>query len=318
MGSSYVLTTNLLAWRHTHPSTVEGFRAARSAVEQLLACLAIEEAFAVLLANYVSFEKAVANANIENMVGRAASSSDLHNRRREVDRHLVNLLAAGEMFSAHAFRRARKQFGRSSSEIDVLEDAFQEQRKQLIGFWATECLRDAVLHNAMPITSWTKGSQWVGFETPDGKFSKLGATARLEHSVAFAFATDLLALDRKVDRALIDRLKSERADKNGHVSWVLTIREYVEGLSLILGAIRKLWAEVERAASELLSEMVDTYRASLPEGREEPTYVFVVEANDKGRWLHDVVLNAGLEAQLAELRRQQKPMVNLHRRSLVG
>jgi len=313
-----VLTTNLLAWRHEHPSTAEAFKAARGAVDRLMACLAVEEAFAVLLANYVSFEKAVATANIENMVERGVSMTDLHNRRREVDRHLVNLLAAGEMFSEHVFRRATLEFGRKSSETDVLDCAFLEQRERLVGFWATECLRDAVLHNALPITSWTWGGQWVGLETPDGNFSKLSPTARLEHSVTFAFATDLLALDRKFDPALIDRLKAERADKKGHISWVLTIREYVEGLSMILGEVRKIWAEVERAASALLIEMADTYRTSLPEGRDQPLYVFVVETNDDGRWLRDVLLNADLEGQLAELRRQHKPMVNLHRRFLVG
>lgn len=283
-----------------------------------MACLAIEEAFAVLIANYVTFEKAVASANIKNMVESGASIADLNNRRREIDRHLVNLLAAGEMFSDHALRRAKAQFGRKSSEIEVLKGAFQEQRERLVGFWATECLRNAVLHNALPITSWTTGSRWVGLNTPDGNFSKLSPTARAEYSVTFTFATDLLARDNKVDAALIDRLKAERADEKGRVSWVVTIREYVEGLSMVLGEGRKLWTEVERTASALLAEMADTYRANLPEGIEQPLHVFAVETNDDGRWLREVLLNAHLEGQLAELRRQHKPMVNLHRRYLSG
>ncbi|WP_333586011.1 hypothetical protein [Phenylobacterium sp.] len=318
MGSNYVLTTDHLAWRHSHPSTADAFEAASNAVDRLMASLAVEEAFAVLIANYIAFEKAVASVNVENMVRSGASMAELLDRRREVDRHLVNLLAAGEMASEHALRRTKKEFGRKSNEVARLDGAFREQRESLVGFWATECLRNAVLHNALPITSWTTGGKWVGLETADGNLSKRSPTARLEHSVTFAFATDLLMLDSKLDRALIDRLKAERADEKGNVSWVLTIREYVEGLSLIIGEVRKIWAEVESAASALLLDMVHMYRASLPEDEEQPLYLFVAETSDDGRWQRDVLVSAGLEAQLAELRGKNKPMVNLHRRLLIG
>jgi len=318
LGSHYMLTTNLLAWRHTLASTEEAFQSARSAVDRLIACLAVEEAFAVLLANYVSFEKAVASANIENMVERSVTITELHSRRREVDRHLVNLLAAGEMFSDYVSGRAKKQFGSRSSEMAALGDAYQNQRERLVGFWATERLRNAVIHNALPITSWTTGSQWVGLENDERGYSKLSASARLEHSVTFTFAPDLLAMDRKVEPALIARLKDERAEKNGDVSWVRIIREYVEGLSIILGKVREIWAEVEGAASAVLSEMAGRYRASLPEGRERPTYVYVVETNADGSWRRDVLLDSDVQSELFALRRQHRPMTNLHKRALVG
>lgn len=318
MSANYVLTTNLLAWRHTLPSTEEAFESARSAVDRLMACLSVEEAFAVLLANYVSFEKAVAGANIENMVERGVSMTELHSRRREVDRHLVNVLAAGEMFSDYVSSRTKKQFGWKSSEIAALDFAYQDQRNRLVGFWATERLRNAVLHNSLPITSWTTGGKWVGGETDEGGYSKLNPNARLEHSVTFAFTPDLLARDRKVEPELIARLKDERADKKGQVSWVHVIREYVEGLSIILGGVRKIWSEVEGAASAVLTEMANRYRASLPEGREQPTYVFIVETNEDGSWRRDVLLDSDLGGELVELRRQHKPMVNLHKRALVG
>lgn len=312
-----MLTTNLLGWRHAKPCTREDFNEARIAVDRLLACLAVEEAFAVLIANYVSFEKSVAGANIENMVERGASTADLNSRRREVDRHLVNLLAAGQMFTDHACGRTKKEFGRKSNVVDILNAAVQQQRTHLAGFWATECLRDAVLHNALPITSWTTGGQWVGLQSSDGTLSKLNPTARLEHSVSFTFSPDLLARDRKIDPALIVRLRA-RADKKGNVSWVPVIREYVEGLSIILAEVRKLWADLEGAASARLREMIDAYRSAIPDKVEQPMYILVVEKDDEGGWLRDIVLNLGLEVQLSEFRRQHRPMINLHRRSLVG
>jgi len=221
------------------------------------------------------------------------------------------------MFTDHVCGRTKKEFGRKSSEIETLKDALQAEREHLAGFWATECLRDAVLHNALPITSWTTGSQWVEPQNPDGTFNKPNPIARLEYTVSFAFSHHLLAQDRKSDPALIDSLKA-RADKNGNVSWVPVIREYVEGLSIILVKVRDIWAELEDAASVMLSEMTETYRSSLPMGAKQPRYVFIVEKDDDGRWLRDVLLNRGLEVQLSDFRRQHGPMINLHRRSLVG
>lgn len=315
--TTFVLTTNLLGWRHTEPSTQEAFQAARDATDRLMACLAVEEAFAVLIANYVSFEKAIAGANIENMVECGVSEAALHNRRREVDRHLVNLLAAGQMFTDHVCGRTRRHFGRTSLEADNLSAAFQEKRDRLLGFWATECLRDAVLHYDLPITSWTTGGRWVGLDETNGQSGKQNASAKLEHSVSFSFDPGMLGRNRKVDPVLIDRLAGRR-DAKGNVSWVPVIREYVEGLSLVLTDVRSLWGALEEAASVLLSDMTNAYRSTLPAGAKQPLYVFIVEMDESRRWLRDVVLNRGLEIQLSELRSQHRPMVNLHRRSLVG
>lgn len=317
MSSSYVLATNLLGWRHTVPSTAEDLSRARAANDRLLACLAIEEAFAILVANYASFEKAIAGANIENMIEREVSRSALEGRRRDIDRNLVNLLAAGEMFTEHVRHRMRKGYGRDSREVRSVEAAFSSERERLVGFWAAECLRDAVLHNSLPVTSWTTGGQWVDLEGPDGTRDKRHPDARLEHSVTFSFDPDLLALDRKVDRALISQLKA-RADKNGKVSWVPIIREYVEALSLVLKEVRVALEHSEHTATELLSQLINEFRSTLPEEAKQPQYVYLVQRDAEDRWVEEVVLNLGIEDRLIELRKLHRPIINLHRRALRG
>lgn len=317
MNSTFVLTTSPLGSGHAIPSTAETFRRARAAVDHLLACLAIEEAFAIVVANYVSFEKAVAGANIDNMVERGVSILALHSQRREIDRHLVNLLAAGQMFTDHVKRRTRHAYGRTSLEATAVEAAFTGERGRLLGFWATESLRDAVLHNSLPVTSWTRGGGWVDAVNPDGTFDKLAPGARLEHRVTFAFDPLLLALDRKVDRGLISQLEA-RAEKNGTVSWVPIIREYLEALSLVLKQVRLTFEPCERAAVELMSQLTESFVSSLPEGVDQPRCVFIVERAEKNRWLQDLPLDSGFEDHIQELRRQHQPMINLHRRALAG
>lgn len=316
MSTAFVLTTNLLAWNHKEASTRDAFQKARAAVDRLADCLAIEEAFAVLVANYASFEQAVAAANIGNMVDRGMLEADFHNRRREVERHLVNLLATGRMFTEHLTKRTAWTFGEGSAATAAVKAALDEQRDQLFGFRATERLRDAVLHRQLPITSWSSGGRWTGTEMADGSVSKRAPTARLEHSVTFVFSPRLLARDRKVPPEVISGLL-DRTDEAGHVDWIPLVREYVEGLSMVLGSVRVLWGNAEATASAYLAELTGSYLAALPEGVTPPAAVFAVEQDDEGRWLSKVLLNRGYEALLADLRRKQGPMVNLHRRTLV-
>lgn len=312
MGTKFVLTSNLWGWTYSTPSTYEAYQQAQSANQHLLMCLAVEEAFAIMISNYISFEKAVIGASIENMAVRSPSRSVFDNRRREIDRHLVNLLATGEMFTEHVRRRIKKGYGRASPQVEIVDAALGSQRGRLAGFWATEYLRNAVLHNSLPVTSWTMSSRWVGLEGSDGVFDKRNPSARHEHSVTFAFDPDLLAEDRKISRDLITQLKA-RADKHGKVSWVPIIREYVEALSLVLKEVRTALEPSEQDATDLLRSLVDEFRVALPDGIDQPHYVLLVERNDDGDWLDEVTLNLGLEDQIQELRQQHGPMVNLHR-----
>lgn len=315
MNSRFVLTTNLLGWTFAVPSTVEAFRLARAANAHLLVCLAVEEAFAVVAANYISFEKAVVGVNIESMVEHAASRSVFDGRKREIDRHLVNLLAAGEMFTEHVRRRITRGYGRGSNEAQLIEAALGNQRERLAGFHATEQLRNAVLHNSLPVTSWTMGGQWVDLDGPDGVSDKRNKSARQEFSVTFAFDPELLAEDRKFDRNVIAQLKS-RADANGKVSWVPLMREYIEALSLILKEVREALKSDEVEASELLNALTIEFRSAVPEGARQPHYVSAAEQDEDGRWLDEVTLNLGLEDRILELRRKYRPLLNLHKSKL--
>lgn len=317
MATEFVITTNLLGWGHSVPIGPKDFRDAKASEDHMMASVGVEEAYAILLGNYLSFERAIAAANIDNMVDHYVSTPTLHSRRREIERHIVNLLASGQMFTEHALKRVQKTLGRRSPQIQVVNDALEDQRRSFTGFWAVEKLRDAVLHNTLPVTSWTSGSRWIDFEISEGIRDKRNDRSRLEHSVIFEFNVDFLRLNRKTDRQMISKV-SDRADKLGNVSWVPMIREYLEALSAFLSVVRAALEPSERQATEILARLRNEFRSSLPAERQEPSYVFAVERAPSGQWLNDVLLNGEFEKQLGDMRQQHRPMVNLHKRALVS
>lgn len=314
----YVIIGAMGGRRPIQAITDDTFRRIHKARDYLLACLALEEAFAVLFGNYLAFERGIANANIGNMVERRGDALQLGARRREIDRHLVNVLAAGEMFTEHVWTQLRRLFGRRAVEVTTLTTAFEVQRARLLGFRATEHLRDAVLHRSLPIRSWSMGGEWVDLERTGGRLDKRHPKARLEYSVSFSFDPDLLAGDRSVAPDLVQELKV-RAEKDGRVSWAPVIREYVEGLSYLLADVRTAVAPGERDAVELLDGLAAGYRALVAaEGGAEQPYVLAVERGQDGGWAQELLIDFDFSKLAEDLRKGQQPFVNLHRRSLKG
>ena len=299
------------------PITASQFSSLRTARDRLISCLAVEEAFAVALANYVSLETAIAAANVSNMVERSLERVELEEQRREIDRHLVNLLATGQMFTDHADRLLCRDFGRRSAEKGEFDASLEKQRQALLGFAATEHLRDAVLHQALPVASWTTGGQWVGIETDKGGVDKRNPHARLEHSVSFDLDPSILAGSRDVDPALIGELR-QRAGSGGRVPWVPVIREYVEGLSMVLGEVRRIYDPIETSSALMLADFTERYTLALGPALGRPPVVIAVELDEGGAWLSEVPLCFDYDARVSDLRRRHRPMVNLHRRALRG
>lgn len=303
----YAIATPWLGVSYTQPITAQDFNRAKAAVQRQLACLGIEEAYDVLLLNYVSFEKAMLGFALDDVVDRGRDRVELDEARREIDRHLVNLLAAGEMFTDHVAQYAIRSFGRRSGEVSKVEDFLAEQRLKLPGFRAAEYLRNAVLHLSLPITSWTLGGAWVDREKDE---------ARLQHTASVMFDPAMLAQLREVPHAFIDELR-QRGNKRGHVSWVPIVREYVEGLSKVVQSTRELFGPSEEEASAFLEGLVSNYRSAFPKS-DGPSSVYAVVLNKEGRWTEEISLVFDYAERVSRLRRGNRPLVNLHRREIVG
>lgn len=306
--ADHVITTNWSGCDHVLPLSPEHYLKVCRAKELLMAGLAIEESYDVLLLNYTTFETATLSATVKTVVSHPSDRHEWEELRRDLDRHLVNLLASGEMYIAHAERLFKTASRRS---WDVAQQPFIETRAlletELVGFQAMKWLRNAALHQALPISSWGFNSSWT--------HGKTGPNARLQHSYAAAFDIEILTTDRDFPPSLRDALRA-RADVKGLVQWRPLVREYIEGTSKLNEAVRKALNVGETAASMMLQELVTRYRE--PFGGGSPASVIAARRDSDGKWLDSTPIDFDYADRIDALRRRNRAFNNLRDLEIVS
>lgn len=246
--TDHVIATNWLGCDHVLRLSPKQYMEVCRAKDLLMAGLALEETYDVFILNYESFETATLAAIVTSIVDRQPDRHIWEERRRDLDRHLVNLLASGQMYADHIDRlvtiASRQKWLVNPQPIS---DARTTLERDLPGFAAMRWLRNAILHQTLPISSWGFSSSWT-----DGK---TGPRARRQHSYSAAFDLQTLGTDRHFPNALRDALRA-RADSKGLIQWRPLVREYVEGTSKMNIAMRDALRAGEAAASALLADLV--------------------------------------------------------------
>ncbi|MFW2341067.1 hypothetical protein [Brevundimonas sp.] len=299
--TDHVIATNWLGCDHVLPLSPKQYMEACRAKDLLMAGLALEETYDVFILNYESFETGTLAAVVTSIVDRQPDRHILEDRRRDLDRHLVNLLASGEMYADHADRLI-KMASRQKWLVNPqpINDARTTLERELPGFAAMRWLRNAILHQTLPISSWGFSSSWT-----DGK---TGTRARRQHSYSAAFDIRMLGTDRHFPDVLRDVLRG-RADSKGWIPWRPLVREYVEGTSKMNMAMRDALRAGEAAASALLAELVTRYRE--PFGGDKPINVVAVRRKENGDWLESTALDFDYPERANALRRKNHVLTKL-------
>ncbi len=304
----HVIATEWLGCDHVVALSPEQFRDAGLAKDLLIAGLKLEESYDVFILNFASFEEAIASSTIKKVVYRGQNRHQLEEFRRDLDRHLVNLLASGEMYSAHA-ETLLKMASRRGWQIDPKPATVKRVALEtnLPGFHAMKWLRNAVLHQALPISSWGFNSSWTD--------DKSGPGARIRHSFSASFAPSALHSIRDIPPTVRDSITA-RADEKGRIQWRPLVREYVEGISQLHEAMRESLLLGEDVASALLREMVAQYRA--PFGGDRPLSVVAVHRGTDGNWLESFSLDFEYEERIGPLRKRNRKLLNLSKLEIIS
>lgn len=311
--TEYVITARVFGTR-PHPISAATYADLVHAADDLLACLAVEEAYDVLIRNYVSLEKSMANALVDFMVERNSSRLAYERLRREADRQLVNLLASGEMYADHVHKtlkrreRAATRRGRSAGDgVATIAAMTEAQRAKFLGVRALEAMRNHVLHLSLPVNGWHQGNAWVDHEGEEV----------MRHTYSVNLSPQVLEEVREVKRELIDELKA-RAVK-GRVSWLPLVREYVEGASNVHAAARTALGLLEAAARELVDREIAAYRSATGIPDETVGMMAAARIGAKGELEAVRAIDFNYAELMDDLRsRNAAPQVNLHRRQLLG
>jgi hypothetical protein len=313
--TGYVLTDRLFV-ATPYPISEADYEGLIHRVDDLYAIIELEESYSVLIGNYVSLEKAHNDTVVGFMVAFPSTRIDYERRRREVDRHLVNFLASGVMYTEKLDRmlkqrqRALKEGGRPflDAALSKVKNTITEQRDRLIGFRSLKAIRNHVLHRSLPIEGWRHSNSWVSYE------------GRELHRSTFAVMFRISSMSGKsgFDQRTITDLMA-RADVDGRIEWLPIVRECVEGASYVHKAARDSLERLELECLSAIENAINEYRSSKPGSSEAEGPVVVAKVAPSWGLVDERAINFDYQELVADLRRvNQAPIANLHRRQVLA
>jgi hypothetical protein len=286
--------------------TAAAFDAAFAAQTALIDRLEVEEAYAILVQNYVDLELCILAIVVDDIVGHIDDPGAVYAARRKANRSIANLLSSARLFRDHLAASTARLVRRKHTDVLTKLDNALDKAGAAFEYRAMEALRNHVQHHGLPIDTVTFHSTWV-----DTKEEKHG---RLQHRFAVGLRPESLASDRKVPPELIDELRA-RADEKGRVEIVPLLRGFVSALAELNQCMRDVFADLEKGWFAALADVIEEYEAEQGPGERHSLTAFEEVDGERAR---DIALRIGLQERLETLRRQNRKLPNLHRREIVG
>ncbi len=221
----------------------EVYASLKDARDYLSDLLKFEQAYAVLLINYKSLERAGQEVVLHNMTSSEFSYASIFQHELNINAKIINLLSSARLYLDTAPKLlSRKQAHQEESQL-FIKEFYSEEYDASFEYRFAEALRNYVQHNGMPIHTFSQNSKWLQDERKE-----------LEFSVDFITKKTLLQEDGKFKTSVL-------RDMPDSVSLKHTFREYISRLSVAHCNARNSREYLAAAARKLISTQIDEYKA---------------------------------------------------------
>jgi hypothetical protein len=292
---NYFLAYNAIGKPFRLPISERRFEALSQAWSNLKHFAHVEEEWDAVVRNYVELEKTLLEAALRDMVVSDKDYFSFQEARLQFSVRLSNLLASCRAYLDHTPHHLGlimppHPYG---AQFKDLTHAEYDGR---FGYRFMEELRDYAQHRGLPIHSTQYSSAWV-----EG-----GERGMLSHSVSTHITLDILRKDKKFKRSIINDMTDERLHSEP------LVRDYLEGLSAVHVALRKLIDPPFKEASETVRSALAEFATASP--TDDLIGLHAIQLNPPRTWVRQVPLFEELIQVTEKLRRKNRPMVNLSRR----
>lgn len=236
--------------RYDIPSSRAEFDALRAAAQGIDEIVAIENAYAANIENFIELEKGVTALIVSNAVENLNIES-YDDARRTAGRLVDNLLSSSRSFMDQCEKRLIKACGRKiKADFDELRARVKAESQ---AFRVMEVLRNHAQHAGTSVTSITMGMRRE--ETEEDM--------KLVHTLKPLMQLKRLKADRKLitnHPAVFAEIEGLADPKRGNIDLMPLIRGYIEGLSAVLEGVRAIlrpyediWISTDNAAFDRMS-----------------------------------------------------------------
>ncbi|MGV8942362.1 MAG: hypothetical protein ACOH1P_12650 [Lysobacter sp.] len=225
------------------PITSTAYETLRNARDYLSDLLKFEQAYAVLLINYKSLERAGQEVVLHNMTSTEFSYESVFDWELNINAKIINLLSSARLYLDTAPKLLSRALPDQEESQLFIKEFFSKEYDASFEYRFAEALRNYVQHYGMPIHTFSQNSKWL---EDDRRV--------LEFSVDFITTKSVLEADGKFKKSVLD----ETPDS---VSLKHTFREYMSRLSVAHCNARNSRESLATSARSLLSAQIEEYRS---------------------------------------------------------
>ena len=226
--------------------TADQFRRFEDGRVLLAGLLAMEEAYDVMMGNYLELEETVLRLAALELAQRRPDGRDEHfdAARRSCHRALANLLSASRAFQDHSQRLASSIGGHQSEhDLAAVKASFSRAYDSTQGYRFMSALRNHAQHFGVSVSG-VAHMRMVA--DPDARGNEHYVT-----TMPFLLLSDLRANGQFKAAVLVEAEATAQNGPRGEpiVPVIPMARQYIAGLSSVMSEIRRLYAD--RQANEL-------------------------------------------------------------------
>lgn len=304
MADEYVVVRRTFSSRARVELTAREYQELAKALDCLARVVDVEEAYDILISNYMEYEKAVADILIEEEVRQRIAYDAFNRDRRHMSRAAANLLSSARLFRDLTDISVPKLLGRKA--LATFREAKAQISEASFPYRFMEELRNHGQHENFAVTGLSYGANWLEHkdEVKATRVHTFTPSVRPRLLAEFPRFKDLLAEYNAMRDA--DPSQPEAIDLT------LYVRHYVMGMGDVLLAVR----DMLKAAGvvEVWISVVNRWLSAFLQADGSTTKMGV-----EAEHLRDGVkvdyrhLGSELDDVIARLQQENRKLVNLHR-----
>src|SRR4030042_95074 len=208
--------------------------------------ITIEEAFDVLIDNYLEFETTLLQSTNQYLVRSGKDLIEFQSERKLFNRRLINLLTTSRAYLDSTDMQLCNKFGERSTQRKKFSEKREFEYNSHLGYRVMESLRNHVQHYGCPIHLIEHSSQLIG------NISNIqeAKNAKNRYIIQLFMNTNSLKENINFKKNILNEL--ELISKKGNIDLRLIIREYIEALADIHLEVRKIIKSVIVESQEII------------------------------------------------------------------
>lgn len=294
----YLLAKRTLGSSVAIKITEQEYKKIKTAKNNLLEILYIEEKFDIFVDNYLEFEMDLLNYAARHMVRGIKTHTGLQIGLNQINRRIINLLSTGRLYLDQSIHN----LSNISSKTNTIEEIKKEKTKQYdqhLGYRSMEALRNYVQHRGYPIQGLTYNNKLVG-KDPNEKYL---------FSITPYIQVQEFEKDNKFKKEVLEEIKrlGEKVDLKP------LIREYVEALWNIHAKIRELLKSDILEWEKLFQNTINKIPNNNSMIKSNIT-LSAVKQNEDGSYIDPIEIDKFIIEYRQELQRKNSTFINLSKR----